>query len=283
MLDKTGVMNKKKVQNRIIALIDFSTYSKSVVKLAEQLAVQLNAEVVFLHELSSVAPSFTPDAETRSKLAKSEEREAVQQLKLLTKPYAFDKIEFKVDNRPILQMLAELKSGGYNNWLLLGLKGTGVLKQLFIGSTALDIINNTNFLTVAVPVKEDIQLPQKIVVGVHPSYPLNEEQLHQLLDNYNSAQPSLEFVSIVLPDDDKAKFSSSMESYAAKFKAHYPSTKVIEGAHAMNDLKAYMNDKTDAFLVVQQGTRAFTDTLFRKFMINELVYSGSIPLLVLSR
>ena len=276
-------MREREPRNRIIVLIDFSTYSKSVVKLAEQLAQQLNAETVFLHELSSLASSFTADADTRSKLVREEEKEALQQLKLLVKPYSFVKTEFKVGQQPILEMLNQLRTGGYNNWLLLGLKGTGLLKQLFIGSTALDIINQTDFLTIAVPVKEDIHLPQRLVVGVHPSYPLNEKQLYQLLENYNSTPTELEFLSIVLPEDNKTAFQTSLATYADKFKAYQPTIKLAEGKQAMDDLKTYMANQTDAFLVVQQGTRALKDTLFRKYMINDLVYGATVPLIILSQ
>lgn len=34
-------------------------------------------------------------------------------------------------------------------------------------------------------------------------------------------------------------------------------------------------------LVVQKGSRLLTDQLFRQFLINELVYEGQTPLIVL--
>ena len=42
-----------------------------------------------------------------------------------------------------------------------------------------------------------------------------------------------------------------------------------------------INNKIDEMLIVQKGSRLLTDQLFRRFLINELVYEGQTPLIVL--
>ena len=56
---------------------------------------------------------------------------------------------------------------------------------------------------------------------------------------------------------------------------------VYEGNNAFEDIKKVINNKIDEILVVQKGSRLLTDQLFRKFLINELVYQGQTPLVVL--
>ncbi|MDZ7846451.1 MAG: hypothetical protein U5L96_06630 [Owenweeksia sp.] len=42
------------------------------------------------------------------------------------------------------------------------MKGTGALKRLFMGSTTLSIVNESNLLTLAVPVREAKAMPKKL-------------------------------------------------------------------------------------------------------------------------
>lgn len=53
--------------------------------------------------------------------------------------------------------------------------------------------------------------------------------------------------------------------------------RIYEGSN----IKDVINSKVDELLVVQKGSRLFSDHLFRKFMINELVYEGQTPMIVL--
>ncbi|MNE57231.1 hypothetical protein D3C80_1521830 [compost metagenome] len=56
---------------------------------------------------------------------------------------------------------------------------------------------------------------------------------------------------------------------------------IYEGNNPFDDIKKIINNKNDEMLIVQKGSRHLTDQLFRKFLINELVYEGQTPLIVL--
>jgi len=47
------------------------------------------------------------------------------------------------------------------------------------------------------------------------------------------------------------------------------------------DLKRIILNKKDDFIVVQRASRMLLDQIFRKFLINDLVYEGNIPLVIL--
>ncbi len=56
---------------------------------------------------------------------------------------------------------------------------------------------------------------------------------------------------------------------------------IYEGNNPFSDIKKVVNNKIDEMLIVQKGSRLLTDQLFRRFLINELVYEGQTPLIVL--
>ena len=56
---------------------------------------------------------------------------------------------------------------------------------------------------------------------------------------------------------------------------------IYEGSNPFSDIKKVINNKIDEILIVQKGSRLLTDQLFRKFLINELVYEGQTPLIIL--
>lgn len=55
-----------------------------------------------------------------------------------------------------------------------------------------------------------------------------------------------------------------------------------ENLTAFDLLKERVELTEDSFLVLQQGSRSLSDKLFRKFMVNELVFNAKTPLIVLS-
>ncbi|MGV3657517.1 MAG: hypothetical protein ACO1NX_06165, partial [Chitinophagaceae bacterium] len=65
------------------------------------------------------------------------------------------------------------------------------------------------------------------------------------------------------------------------FSQYNSSYHTFEGKNALDAIKEHMRQNKDAYLVVQRGSRTFDDSVLRRFMINELVYSASVPMVVL--
>lgn len=269
-------------KNRIITLIDFSEYTATIMSLTNKMAEILKAKVVLVHQVSGVTPSFSEEF-NRLQIIELEQKEALKRLELISAKHKINNPDFLVKNQSILRMLDELKKEGFFNLVLVGLKGTGLLKQLFIGSTAIDVIDNSRLLTMAVPIKERIFLPQKLVIAVHPKYPLNKTHLKWVLTQFLGTIKSVEFISIVTEKDEVKSYKIMLEELESKYEKFNTSTTLFKGTNVFTDIKTYMETKKDTYLVVQQGSRNFTDNLFRKFMINDLVYTASIPLIVLPK
>jgi len=56
---------------------------------------------------------------------------------------------------------------------------------------------------------------------------------------------------------------------------------IYQSQNPSDDIKKVLNNKTKEILVVQRGSRLLSDRVSRKFMINELVYEGQTPLIIL--
>ena len=67
-----------------------------------------------------------------------------------------------------------------------------------------------------------------------------------------------------------------------EYEGFNPVLQIYKAKNAFGLLKDRVKHTADSFLVLQQGSRSLRDYLFRKFMINELVYNTQTPLIVLS-
>ena len=266
--------------NRIISLIDFSEYSEPLVRWSAGLSKALNAKVVFLHHLEVAIPSMA-NTEQRSQYASQEKEEAWGKLKELTMKESFIEKDVKITEKAILPALNELRNERYHDIVLTGLKGAGVFKQLFIGSTTLKIVNESDLLTMAVPPKLKPFVPEQLVVAVHPRFPVNQKRFNEFLAGFSDQIKGIEFCSIVTKNDDEQKINDYLSKLKESYQEYSPAIQTFKGDDAFTEIKDYMTPKTDAFLVLQQGSRSLKDRLFRRLMINDLVYYASTPLIVI--
>ena len=267
-------------RNRIIALIDFSKYTGILIKATRLFADILHADVVFVHQVLGIAPGMA-DIESREKIMESEKNEAMCNLNMLTENIFTEAPTFQVSGKNILAILDDLKNEDYFDWVFAGVKGAGILRQIFMGSTTLKIIDNTHLLTVAIPLKTEIITPKKLILATNYKYPFQIEQLKNVLDSLSGTLEEVEFITVV-KDENQEPYHAYLDEVLEIFKAYHPSRRTFVSDDAFSEIRDYILKCKDTYLVVQQGPRSFTDTLFRKFMINELVYTGSIPLIVIS-
>ncbi|MEQ8555099.1 MAG: universal stress protein [Cyclobacteriaceae bacterium] len=270
-------MNKK---NRIILPVDFSEYSENQTEFAFRISDMIEAKIIFVHSIGEIA-STMDDQQAREEITRTETEEALAELRKLAKGRV-DEDSFLVSSKPILSTLEELSDESYFDWVLAGLKGTGVLKQILIGSTTISIIDETNMLTMAVPSLTPMAMPEKLLVGIQPRFALNKQQLNIVLTSLKSEIKYLEFFTVLKEDEDETEARSLLQSLQKAYKAHHPEIQLFKGDDTLSLLQRRMENNPDSFLILQQGSRLITDRLFRKFTINELVYSGKTPLIVLS-
>lgn len=278
-------------KTRLIALIDFSMYSHSLLELGERWCRIANAELLLLHQVAGLVPAMT-EPEIKNQVIEAEKEEALTKLKKLAeeKISASTRVNFKVTGQNLLLALPELLKQDYNDFFLVGLKGTGMLKKIFMGSTATKIIEELNHTTVAVPYKLCADpdkrcnlIPQKIIITVSYKYPINANAFRNFLDTFKDSIQQLEFISVVHPDEPEEQCIDYLKSLTSEYQeyADHTTYQVFPGKDVFDKIKSHVRKDKDTILVVQKGSRDLTDLIFRKFLIGQLVDDGSIPLIIL--
>jgi nucleotide-binding universal stress UspA family protein len=271
------------MKTRFIVLIDFSAYSKSQLRLAKHWAESMAADVLLLHEPVVMAPALT-DGSTRDEISKYETEKALNKLKGFAIQHLPDTrhVSYHVADESLIFSLQRLLSDYYYNVVFVGLKGTGFLKRIFMGSMAIRVLDETNNVVVAVPRHSFNMSPDTLYVSVYYKYRLNTAEFDKVLSLFGNKIKHIRFLSVVSKKDSMKQTTAYLEGLRKQYQGERETyIEIFKGEDAFYTLKQYMDSHADGMLVVQKGSRSFTNQVFRRFLINELVYDASVPLIVL--
>lgn len=271
------------MQKRFIVLVDFSEYSANLIKYAYDWSKRVNAGLLFVHQIDASETAFGGQERTHQIEGQLKD-EAILKLKDLTGfiPQSAN-VSYSVSTKHLTLTLEELLAEPFDNLILLGLKGTGLLKQIFIGSMALQVIDSVKNIVVAMPKEVDSFSHKKIYVAATEKYPLNLLELNNFLEFVSTPDISITFFHLAKPNEMSKEMVNYLgeltEFFADRYKVDF---EVFEGNDPFHDLVRNMiSGKSHKLLIVQRGSRVLSDQLFRKFLINQLVYEGRTPLVVL--
>lgn len=268
---------------RFIILVDFSEYSTNLMKFACDWSLKTNAEIHLVHQTLVALPALT-DNQSRQQITQEINNEALKKLKGLTKDLIPNsiKVTFSVSERNLYNVLQKLVAEPFDNLIFAGLKGTGLLKKILMGSVALKVIDTIQNIVVAMPKELSSFSQEKIFIAVTEKHPLNIPELNHFLNFIDNDKSKITFFHLAKPKEKTENIEKHLKDlqvlFSDRFDANY---KIFEGENPFKDIKKVINSNIDELLVVQKGSRLLTDQLFRRFLINELVYEGQTPLIVL--
>ncbi|WP_194778316.1 universal stress protein [Pararhodonellum marinum] len=265
---------------RIVVIVDLSVGSEHLVDFGFNLSGMIKANILFVHQVLGVFPAMT-GKEQRDKIYQNEIQEAKDKLRKLVRGRVIGNESFIVSEKPILTTLNEIKSSYYKDWVVGGLKVNNLFKRILFGSTFIKVINYSSFLTVAVPISNAVSIPKKILVAVTPKYSLNEAELENLISEFHENIKVVEFLTIIEDGDDKEIAINHLTKLQNKYSKYSPNIVVLKGGDKYIQLKKHLENNEQAFLILQEGSRSFIDHLLRKYMINDIIHAGNIPLIVL--
>ena len=269
-------------KNRILSLIDFSEYSEAILRYTRSFSTHLGAEVVLIHQFPGIVPARA-SANVREQFYKNEREDAYERLVELASPLFETLPAMVASEKDVTDTLRNLKNPAYFDWLFIGIKGTSFLEQLFLGSKAIDVLEEPDFVSVAVPLREEICYPKELVVAVEPGVSFDVSQLHAVLAQLPGGISNLAFLSIMPDEVGEAETITTLSQLAAQFEGYHTSTMVFKGGNEIKEIENYMNNKKDSYLVLQAGDPDTHDFIFKKGLVNELVYKSIVPMIVLPR
>jgi nucleotide-binding universal stress UspA family protein len=278
--DEGGGINMKK---RFIVLVDFSEYSEHLLQFAYDWSVRTKADLILLHNTPVLLPAMTP-SESRKKISSIANVDALNHLKALSQavlpPGA--SARYMASEKPLVVVLNELLRQHFSQLVFLGIKETGLLKKVFLGSEAVKVIDGINNVIVAMPQNAPCCSHDSIHVAVQKKYPLNLFEFNKFLKFTKEEIKKITFFSFITADDDP----SATEKYLKELAELYSENRdtacdLYHGNDELISLKNLISEKANEFIVLQRGSRLLFDQIFRRFLVNELVYEGHTPLIIL--
>lgn len=272
------------MRKRFIILIDLSERSAGLLRYAGEWAEHAHAELVLVHQPAMIIPALA-DKAMKEEVLRQARKTADQQLNELRKECLPAQLRVSTvisENNLLLTVKQLLEDRSFDNLIVVGLKGTGLLKQLFIGSVAIQMIERADNTVAAIP-KDIIRFsPGKLFVAVSDKHPFNILAFNNFLDFTGSGVETITFFHLAKPNEDTSDVEKHLQDLVKLFSPRIKTTYTLyEGAHSFSNMKEIINAREEETLIVQRGSRLLTDQIFRKFLINELVYEGSTPLIVL--
>lgn len=270
------------MKKRLIIPVDFSPFANEQLRLAASWKSQYDLDLVILHKIDLVFPSLS-SADARLKMEYELKRQAKNQVNELLEEVGLDiNTPTYIFTESLVNFILNSKTISQEDIIVVGMKGAGMLTQLLIGSTTTQLIDNLSHIIIGVPLDLKELYPEKLMVGIHHKSGLNTKSFSDLLKLISPTLNFVEFVSMVDADEDKAKTDSFLQQIQGQFSSLVKTDfKTFEGQNAFTSLKQFYGELDHSFLVVQRGSRSFSDHVFRKFMVNDLVFNSFSPLIIL--
>lgn len=271
------------MKKRFIVLVDFSEHSANLIQYAYDWAKLVDAKLLLYHNNTVVSPALA-DNETCQSIAQMINEKALDKLRLLSKSALPENanVQYFVSESNLLLTLQDFLEAPFDQLIFTGLKGTGFFKKIFLGSTSIQIIENINNLLVALPKDISRFSPNNLFVAVSENHPLNVLELNKLLNFTGGKTKKITFFYYAKTNENTFAMEKKLRELTLLFGEKYSTGfEIYQGSDAFEKIKLVVNNKTDELLVIQKGSREWTDQLFRKFLINELVYAGETPLVIL--
>lgn len=271
------------MKTRLVLLIDFSPYTETLIKFAKKWSQLADAEILLIHQIYYSLPAMT-DLENRQRIINYEKNNALEKLNNLIRDNfeSTARTSCKVIETALTFTLPKILTGNYNDFIIVGTKGAGLFSKFLLGSTTIKVIEKLNYTTIVLPLSHHNNTPKVLTVATHYKFPLNKIDFNIFLTVTEIFIEAIRFISVKTPNDDYNKNEEYLKAlqneYGNQIAASY---KIFTGDSISDELKNYIKKNPDTLLVAQKGSRAISDHLFRRFIINELVNDSSLPLIIL--
>ncbi len=164
--------------------------------------------------------------------------------------------------------------------IISGLHGASHKRQTVLGGITQRLLDECPFMHLILPLEVAIDIPKSMVLAVSSKFPLNERFFKFALNRFLKMEDKLVISSLVLENDDVLKTHAYLKKLSNEFGLPNSRVELFDGFDALEEFKSFLFSLEDAILVVQQGSRKLTDKNLKRFIFNDIVLSGNIPILI---
>lgn len=272
------------MKKRFIVLVDFSEYSGNLIQYTYDWSSVSGSKLVFVHQTIIMLPGLA-NHETKAKMTKRTNDEALEKLELFVNNLVspVKNTSYIVSENHLEIILSNLlEEEEYSNLIFTGLKNNGILRKIFLGNTTIQIIDNISNIILAIPKEINTYTHKDIYIAVTEKHPLNLVALHNFLSFIDPKDTRLIFFCLTEAIEHSLNIKNELNELSAIFSDKFSTKTIIyKGKNAIKEIKKVINNKEEEILIVQKDSRLLTDQFFKKILINELVYEGQTPLVIL--
>lgn len=264
---------------------DFSPNSEKALPYAMEMARLFNADLTLFnsYKVPYSKSNLLVSMVDRMKADSTSELNKIKKQILSQEKYA--NLTVKIDSRvgsfvPLIPKVADDKT---TNLIVMGTKGASSIKEIFIGSNTLEVIQTTKCPVLAIPENVDELKIEKIAMATDLKKLNDPKQLEVLFKLARITNSPIEFVNVVRQEDEsiaeeKAKQASILEEMAGDIPTsiHFASNEdIIDG------LSNYINDKQPSLFAMLARKHSLFERIFTRSITNKLSFRTEIPLLVM--
>lgn len=264
---------------------DFSENSEQALPFALEVARMFDSELTFLntYQLPYSKSNLLVSIKDRMKQDSEGGLKALKEKALSRDKYK--NLNIKLESLPggFVSSIPKFAHSCSSNLIVMGTKGASGLKEMFIGSNTLEVIQSTNCPVLAIPENAKMKTLRKISYATDFREIKNPEALNPLFEIARKLDLPLEFVNVIRSQDEgigeyKAKQAKILEDLAGDIRC---SIFFISNDDIIDGISEYINEvKPDLFAMLSRKHTLF-ERIFTKSITNQLSFRSEIPLLVL--
>jgi nucleotide-binding universal stress UspA family protein len=270
---------------RVLFPTDFSDNSLKAFPYALDIALLLGAELTLFnaYKLPYSKSNLLVSMTDRMKKDSEDELAKLKKQSLAQEKYSTLKINVEARSGGFVSQIPKVAKMDNSDIIVMGTKGADGLKEMFIGSNTLEVIQITHCPVLAIPEKAQNTKVDKIAMATDLKKIQDPIQLAPLFDMARICKASIEFVNIIRPQDDnneeeRAKQASLLMDMADDIPT---SIHFATNSDIIAGLSDYVTDNHPDMLAMLSRKHSLFERLFLQSITSKLSFRSEIPLLVL--
>ncbi len=260
---------------KILVPVDFSETSEKALSYACQMFGSSPIEVTLLHIFGTHSTALMMKS-IDSVLIKDAKEQLATLLDKIKKTAPHVAFKTKIVKSYAVQTIVNYGDSESFDFIVMGTKGAGGLKEVFIGSIAGGVITKTQAPVIVVPSDAKLSRPKHIVFALNDAKLFEKTNLNALRLITMSNESSVTALNVAERKEDEF-VSDEIEQSDLKFEV-----KNIQGSGDINaDIHSYLDENKADLLCLIRSKKDFITRIFNNSVTLKQTFSSSIPLLIL--
>ena len=271
--------------NHILFPTDFSGNSEHALPFALEVARIFDAEVTLFNTYQLPYSKSNLLLSIQDRMKKDSEEGLIELKDIALKKDKYKHLKINTASRSGGFVTSIPKIADYTNCdlIVMGTKGASGLKEMFIGSNTLEVIQTTKCPVLAIPENAVLKTISKIAFSTYFRKLKNQNTLNPLFEIAKKLQLPVEFVNVLRAIEEDTSESIAANAIELERLAEGIKTSIffISNSDIIEGISEYINEvKPDIFVMLSRKHTLF-ERMFLKSITNKLSFRTEIPLLIL--